>query len=337
MKQRYLYLLFFCSIFQILKAQPNLIPNPSFEIIKGCPTRTLYNSHELGMLLENWKADDAINPPIGRSPSPDYFNSCASVNTNVSVPQNTYGTQTAKEGNAYVGIFFGYGTFYNLNPAYHVSEYIFTELTQTLVANQTYNFSMYVSQADNARFNYSANQLGAAFLTKLPFAGSHITTNTLALKPQILETNVIGDKINWTKIEGVFTAKGGEKYVIIGHFPNPKTLKVEVNGIPINYTNEFESYYYIDDISLKSSNLSTNVFNGKDVKLFPNPAKKNVLIEGIEVDEIKAITVFDINGKKVTVTLNNNSIDISRLSSGIYILKIETQAGLFLTEKIIKN
>ena len=56
--------------------------------------------------------------------------------------------------------------------------------------------------------------------------------------------------------------------------------------------------------------------------------------------QIIAITVIDINGRIVktgdTNELSNAKINLSDLTSGIYLLKIETERGI-TTEKIIKK
>lgn len=333
--------LIFLALGLQLKAQPNLIPNPSFEQKtdpNGCIDEPILLSYEFASIVANWKADDA-DPLVstGSWNTPDYFNSCADASSSapVNVPQNFMGHQNAKDGDAYVGISYGY-KLVNSNIPDHGSEYVFTQLISPLEPNETYTFSMYVSKAE--LLPAAANQLGAAFATTLPFAGGHITTPTLTLTPQVLSNSVISDETGWTLIEGLFTAQGGEQYIIIGHFPNPQTLQVEKNGINVDYTDIFNTYYYIDDVSLRKGNfLSNKIFKVNEIKVYPNPTNNYVIIDGISSEELKTITMFDVNGKKVSAVLNNNKIDISRLSSGIYMLKIETREGTVLNEKIVKK
>ena len=333
--------------FQNLYAQPNLIPNPSFEEKTDtnlCLEEPVILSYEFATIVANWKADD-IAPPVLVTSSrntPDYFDTCAdaALSASVNVPQNYAGYQNAKDGNAYIGIAYGYReALSSSNPIPGAtSEYVFTELIAPLEAGETYTFSMYVSKAEE--FDYAANQLGAAFVEDLPFENGFITSGTdgaLTITPQILGNDVINDETNWTKIEGVFTAQGGEKYVIIGHFPNLQTLEVEENGAAIDYEDYFGTYYYIDDVSLRKGNLSTNVFNGKEVKVYPNPTENYFTIEGVESNEIKEVSLFDLNGKKLIVNIKNNVLDINHLSAGTYLLKIETTNGTVMSEKIVKK
>lgn|SRR5690606_34528265 len=326
-----------------LKAQQNLVPNPSFELKtypNACMDEPFLFSYEFATIVSNWKADDA--DPLFSTNSrntPDYYNSCANpfVSAPVSVPQNFMGYQNARTGNAYVGIGYSYRIASSSSSEYtHNSEYIFTELTNPLEAGETYTFSMYVSKAE--LIPYAANQLGVAVVSTLPFEGGHITDYTLPITPQVLSNTVVTDETGWTLIEGLFTAQGGEQFIIIGHFPDPQTLQVMQNGVYIDYTNVYHTYYYIDDVSLrKGSFLANKSFKGKEIKIYPNPTNNYITIDGITSDEVKTISVFDVNGKRVYAILENNQIDISELSSGVYILKIETKEGTVLNDKIVKN
>lgn len=325
---------FFVIFFQLSQAQPNLISNPSFEEINGCPDFITMYSYEFGLIVMDWKADDAdpLNTPIAGN-TPEYFNSCATGDF-VSVPQNVLGYQQAKDGDGYVGLSYGYRDSSLTGEDYH-SEYIFSQLQEPLVANQVYTFSMYASLADS--LEYAANQLGALFIDTLPFEGGYITSDFITNHtPQISGTEVINDKDNWTKIEGTFIAQGNEQYIIIGHFPDPETLEVQHNGIEVDYSDYFITYYFIDDISLIEGDLSSQNFNNKEIKIHPNPATNNIYIDGIEQNEIKSMSILGMNGREVS-TQSNTTLNISNLSSGIYLLKIETNESFIFTEKFIKQ
>lgn len=321
-------IMLFLTLSPFLYAQPNLIPNPSFEDKNGCFDNFTFYSYEFNQALEHWKATDE-NPFIVQSfnNTPEYHNGCATDGF-VGVPQNYFGYQEAKDGNAYVGLGV---TYRNYPTSRHISEYIFTQLTEPLETDETYTFVMYVSKAEIMPI--SVNQLGAVFVDELPFAGEPVP-NSLELTPQILELNVIDDTVNWTKIESVFTAQGGEQYVIIGRFYDQQTFIAE--NVP-NEDSDWNAYYYIDDVSLRKGNLSDTVFNEKEIRIYPNPSDNQIFIEGIISEEIEKVTLFDINGRKIAIRLDNNTMDISSLTSGIYMLNIETKDGSVLTEKLIKK
>ncbi|QCE42192.1 endonuclease [Psychroserpens sp. NJDZ02] len=83
--------------------------------------------------------------------------------------------------------------------------------------------------------------------------------------------------------------------------------------------------------------LSTSEFDLKQVKVYPNPLNGTLL--NIEVKEATAYKIFDLLGKKIltgNVTPTNKEANVSRLSKGVYIMKLESDNGT-ITKKIIKN
>ena len=80
--------IFFQSV--LLQAQ-NLVLNPSFEDTVQCPT----NLDQLSLAVGWYK-------PTGASS--DYFNKC-NINGMVDVPQNGFGSENPKTGDAYAGIY----------------------------------------------------------------------------------------------------------------------------------------------------------------------------------------------------------------------------------------
>ena len=74
------------------------------------------------------------------------------------------------------------------------------------------------------------------------------------------------------------------------------------------------------------------------MKLYPNPIMNNIIIESID-KKITSIIIFSINGDKLfykDLNSSKNSIDISSLSSGVYILKVNMN-NFYRTIKIIKK
>ena len=82
-----------------------------------------------------------------------------------------------------------------------------------------------------------------------------------------------------------------------------------------------------------------NSFIGEFV-LYPNPVKNSLTISSsLDLDQ-SIISVFDIAGRRVLnykLADNINSIDVSRLSAGEYILRIITKEKLISSEKFIKQ
>lgn len=77
--------------------------------------------------------------------------------------------------------------------------------------------------------------------------------------------------------------------------------------------------------------LSVNeVTNSNQIKVYPNPAKNVVKIEGIDKALIEGISVVDISGKivKTSFEANTGNLDISNLSSGMYFIIIESKQNI---------
>ena len=74
--------------------------------------------------------------------------------------------------------------------------------------------------------------------------------------------------------------------------------------------------------------------NQLDISIYPNPTLDMVYIEG-NYTQLKVV-VYDILGKQVMKESISNSIDISHLDNGIYILQLSDGVKL-TTQRIIKN
>ena len=74
--------------------------------------------------------------------------------------------------------------------------------------------------------------------------------------------------------------------------------------------------------------------NQLDISIYPNPSSDTVYIDG-NYTQLKVV-VYDILGKQVMNKSITNSIDISQLEKGVYILQLSDGAKL-TTQRIIKN
>jgi hypothetical protein len=89
----------------------------------------------------------------------------------------------------------------------------------------------------------------------------------------------------------------------------------------------------LDTCGEVSPNSIFNNFNDALVKVYPNPASDFIYIETIE--DINS-TLVDINGKIIFAT-KEKTIDISKLTKGMYILRIENKSKEFTQKKIVIN
>ncbi len=224
--------LFFLMLPFLGNAQ-NLVKNPSFEGYLECPNAL----GTFGTQVQHWST-----PTQG---STDYFNTCSKV---MSAPENFNGVQSPKSGNAYAGFYFYAPGDYR--------EYIQTELTRTLKKDGIYKLEFYVSLAEGSDF--AVKDFGAALSykpldidTKKELSKGRLF-RTKGNRFQVLEINHSDfheDKSVWLKIKTSFTAKGFEKYLILGNLRDNKTTrKVQTK----RKETKKGAYYYIDMVSLTS-------------------------------------------------------------------------------------
>ncbi|MCT2409679.1 T9SS type A sorting domain-containing protein [Chryseobacterium antibioticum] len=107
-----------------------------------------------------------------------------------------------------------------------------------------------------------------------------------------------------------------------------------VGNIAITNDN-YNSSAYFDGIQVVSGVLGTSEVTQKlNYKVYPNPTSDYVVVES--KDKINSIEVYDFGGKKLAAPVVGNKVDLSNLSSGVYILNIETPNGK-VTERIVKK
>ncbi|MDN5203340.1 OmpA family protein [Fulvivirgaceae bacterium BMA10] len=224
-----------------------MVRNPSFESSLSCPM----GLDEL-MVCNFWE-------PFGTNhPSPDYFKGCANPET-VGAPENAFGYQQAKSGNAYVGLI-GYLSIDSKNKqnwelSNNHREFIQTKLKEPLRPNQKYYAEFHINLVEDC--DYVISSLGMLLSEEKP----ELTWAKIQFeyhKPQIQSdsTRLLDNADRWVKISGTFVANGEEKYLTIGNFSNDENTVVERNTVKKN-KNVFRNkhlpkmaYYLIDDVKL---------------------------------------------------------------------------------------
>ena len=88
---------------------------------------------------------------------------------------------------------------------------------------------------------------------------------------------------------------------------------------------------------IEGQTLSVQDETLSDLLMYPNPTE-NVLNFSSSADiSNKVATVFDVNGKKIfSSKLNHSSLDVSKLQSGFYIIRLE-EKGKTINRKFIKK
>ncbi|MCO6173678.1 T9SS type A sorting domain-containing protein [Flavobacterium sp. NRK F10] len=81
--------------------------------------------------------------------------------------------------------------------------------------------------------------------------------------------------------------------------------------------------------------LSNSNFELKEISLYPNPANSIFTVK-VPNDTVKNITVIDLTGKTV-LTATSQTVNISALQAGMYLVKVETISGKTGIEKIVRK
>ncbi len=173
----------------------NLVLDPSFENLISCPTSTMQ-----GYLLKDWFTLT--------SGTPDLYNSCSNT---VGVPSNQTGYQMPYTGNGYIEIT---GHYFDFSP--DLRGYIEGTFSSPLIKDSLYCVSYYVNLTD---ISGGAIQNFDAYLSDtLVDWNNGVGWTILGITPQIKSKVILNDSINWTRINDLYRAKGGEKYITIGNF-----------------------------------------------------------------------------------------------------------------------
>ncbi|RYZ46676.1 MAG: gliding motility-associated C-terminal domain-containing protein, partial [Sphingobacteriales bacterium] len=225
----------------------NMVNNPSFESYTSCPSGfSTMGPPTNTFTVNNWY--------LASPGSSDYFNTCGTGQT--AVPTNFFGKQMPRTGNGYIG---GYWVF---TDSFASREYMQTQLSTPMVAGQQYYISFYVSLAETNKAQVGSNalatyQIGAHFAN----ASTNQFVNQLPLVPQVTNAtgNYITDTVGWVKIDGMYTAVGGESWLIIGNFA-PFLSQNYITYATTNVPNlGGYGYYYMDDVCVFNMSGAGNI------------------------------------------------------------------------------
>lgn len=349
------------QIVSIVKAQQNLVPNPSFEKYSLCPDKESQID----------RVNDWFSPNI--SGTPDYYNFCSTDPTlSTSLPiHKSYYSKIPKSGFGITGIFLN---FFQTN--IDAKEYIEAKLKFKLKFNKAYYVEFYASPRHgipNINIPCYVDKIGASL------SQNQIIQNTLPNQPlektkYIGNINKIIDKTDeWTRVSGCIMGDN-EEYITIGSFhTNEQTL---TNKECFDYFPNF-AYYYIDDVSVyefdplpdtillcegQSKTIGQKFLDGK--YQWNTGSQDSTIIVGnsgtyivnvdmdscILTDTAVVINMNDLDsflpkdtticdGRKLTVEIpipgkylwnigsDNNAIQVSK--EGLYSVQIENQCGTF--------
>jgi hypothetical protein len=298
----------------------NLVPNPGFDINTGCPDQ----------INQVDKADGWSTWAI----TPDYYHACSNITSPMfGTPSNNRGFQVPHSGDAYIGLF----THSSSSP--NMREYVGRELSQPLVAGQTYYVSLWVNHADIDLGSHSSNGIGVRFST---VGYSLFDQDTALNNAHVFSTAVITDTAAWVQVQGTFIADSAYTHIGIGNYFDSANTTV-IQGAPTaGY-----AYYLVDDVCVSTDSLdcivATGIFNEPEMdKLiaFPNPTNGKFLIKGILSDDAR-IEIFNRLGKIIMDERVNPSnpkeFNLTGFATGIYIIKVTEANAVFYSGIVLTD
>ena len=227
-------------IYKVPRAQ-NLVANPSFEELSGCPDD----------FFQIYKAPPWFSPncePLrpDRHGYAILFTGKNPCNTDLTgVPKNIWCHQLAHSGSGYAGI----EVVSARTLASDYRQYLETQLQQPLIGGKRYLFSMfynlcYSQPVSSSVICFKTDSLGAHFSQTI--IDKNRNCELLPVAPQVYgESKLISPSPVWHQLSGCVTANGNEKYLTIGNF----------GGDPFSNCAAVDSigyYLFIDDVSVIS-------------------------------------------------------------------------------------
>lgn len=311
----------------------NLVPNPSFEEYIECPQGT----GELNMQVVDW---------ISWSYTPDFFHPCNNEELGVAgVPENAWGAQEPITGNAYSALF----TFADYEE--NTREYIAAELTEPLIQGVQYYLMFYASMPETIEGltgisgppirQCATNNLGIRFFKDPdysvfpPVSNPFIPDNFAHLN----YTELITDTVNWTLIDGWFTADDNYNWVALGNFFVDEETDTEIQPGSVACSGT----YYIENVCVATSpeeceylmQIGHQVID-ISISAYPNPTNSVVTLQlpqGLHFDW----ELYSSTGQLVQSfnhISNGYHIDLSSFSKGVYVLRVYNSTS-FKTFKVV--
>lgn len=120
-------------------------------------------------------------------------------------------------------------------------------------------------------------------------------------------------------------------------YTGANTSKAKVNGMNFLHNNYGGSAYY-DNIKVNGRKLAVNNVNKGKIAVYPNPVKNNLNFSLPNAQKIAKISIHNLVGQLVlNKELEQNTINLSTLKTGAYIVTVTDTKGVSYSSKFIKE
>ncbi|MBW6483353.1 MAG: T9SS type A sorting domain-containing protein [Vicingaceae bacterium] len=189
---------------------------------------------------------------------------------------NLEGHQTAQQGTYYFGGLY-YASDPSLPPNLNARGPVIAKTSVTLSSGVQYCLSYYISLADT---NNCAVNRSDAYFSPTPMDPTLSSPPYLQfVQPHVQADSTVfyADKENWMRIEGNYTAAGGENYITFGNLHQDNRTDTLCNGSMSfsGFPNLKQSYYYMDNFVLEeitpaNAGADTTINSGDSVLIGNN-------------------------------------------------------------------
>lgn len=270
---------------------PNLVINPGFEEYARPYCGWTQDVEKFNDNVTGWSSATRTTPDLfSMKNDPDCWGH---------PKKHSKGSQTVRNGQGMAGIkTYGKGD----TPSFW-HEYLQGGLIEALQPGVKYIAECWVLRS--SRSNEASNNIGILLLD------STISTRDclpLYITPTVNEENLL-KKNAWTKVSGVFEAKGGENVVLIGNFyGDDATEHVRMPD------GERGAYYYVDDVSVRVAPPGMALSPSPKKSIPPPP--REVPVQHASSNEVEIHTIEPEVGTRVRLDNVQFEFDRSTLLPG---------------------
>ncbi|MFQ5335440.1 MAG: hypothetical protein ACE5DN_05135, partial [Flavobacteriales bacterium] len=217
-----------CMLSCMAIAQLNLLPNGSFDEMKGKVKKPGQIE-----LAKGWHSPT--------DPKADLYSTKSKGD--YSTPDNIHGKEIPDEGDNYAGIYAW--SYKNKVPVTFLS----TELEYPLEEEEVYCIKMMVSLADLSK--YACNNLGLYISNQKP-TGKQILSYVIEPQLKAAKNRILDEQYVFESLCKMYKAEGGEKFILIGNFSRPEETKWKKVKRPKGFSKPQtrDAYYYIESVSV---------------------------------------------------------------------------------------
>lgn len=248
------------------------------------------------------------------------------VNT-TTPPTNSAGAGRFAFANQPLGATNGDNTYTNYTGA--LDPTIYYQVTVTPNSGTTYNLT-------GITFRVQRSGTGVRNYAVRSSADSYASNLTASINPANTALEVVAGDIFFYNTDAT-GGQNGSTITLSG--PSFTNLTTPVTFRFYGYNAEAAGgNFSIDDVAISGNvtTLSSSSFDAiEGLTMYPNPLKGNTLFITSTANAEMNVKIYNVLGKEVLSTkVNNTSVDVSNLASGVYMVKI-TEEGKTATRKLV--